>query len=714
MLYRRRVPRSHRALLLALSLAACHRPLPSPPRDAAPVDVARPVTDAPAGRPDAITDAITDAPTDAITDVAHAPGAVDAACSALTAASLARWDALVRGRRESVPVLYGADRRAEVRRRWECVRVAGGAWALALDARSLAVVFVRPDGSTARVTPPGCAVDPLVPGFLGTALAPQPGPGASPSAVVTCDNGRGAVVSVTADGLATSPLPFGGVRVRLSDLDRDGLLDVSTVAEAPGAVVFVAHALPAGGFSQDDEVARVALRGQCPERPAALLVPVPADAPEEDDPNDEHGIARRVACARVWGLSAPAIAALIDRAEAERRGTVPADGGVAAVDAGARLSLPRASLLAIAARTPPQRLRPAALPSMVEVTPAEPGVDAGVTAAPVVPAASGAVTAACGAAAARVRRLTEAEVTRAGESLTDAGTDDIDGRPVLRRMGFVRRSLGRCVPTVGGAWVLALRSIERAEGEGGTGSFRARWAADFVTTAGARVDGPEGAALVDEGCDHDELDAFAGSDIDGDGRGELAVAGTHYWCGDGDGDAPIPVRVLTARGDRVTPYAPFAAVGAVESFTDFDRDGRLDFVDAERWGRIVCDPAAVGVDDSPGPTALWHALPDGTFSRTDAVARAYLRRGSCARPPRRLFPAASAPGSDARLDGSSALFAAVCAMAHGWSAERVQLRAIDELRAMGPARARFACNDLEWLSWRLLVGLPGVADTSTP
>ncbi len=53
-------------------------------------------------------------------------------------------------------------------------------------------------------------------------------------------------------------------------------------------------------------------------------------------------------------------------------------------------------------------------------------------------------------------------------------------------------------------------------------------------------------------------------------------------------------------------------------------------------------------------------------------------------------------------------------MAHGWSAERVQLRAIDELRTMGPARARFACNDLEWLSWRLLVGLPGVANTSTP
>lgn len=154
----------------------------------------------------------------------------------------------------------------------------------------------------------------------------------------------------------------------------------------------------------------------------------------------------------------------------------------------------------------------------------------------------------------------------------------------------------------------------------------------------------------------------------------------------------------------VAPYAPFAAVGTVESFTDFDRDGRLDFVDAERWGRIECDPVGVGVDDSPGPTSLWHARPDGTFSRTDDVARVPAARELRAPAAAHLSPPAE--GSDERRDGSSALFAAVCAMAHGWSAERVQLRAIEELRAMGPVRSRFACNDLEWLSWRLLVGLP--------
>lgn len=703
MLYPPPVPHSLRACLVALTLAACHGPPAPPPHDTSPADIARPAADVPAGR---ATAAVIDVP---VATATTAPSsAVDATCSALTAASLARWDALVRARTESIPVMYGADHRAEVRRRWECVRVAEGAWALALEARSLAVVFVRPDGTTARVTPPGCSVDTSVPGFQGTAFSAQPGAGPSPSAVVTCDNGRGAVVLVTADGLATSPLPFGSVPVRLSDLDRDGLFDVSTAPPSPGAVVFVAHALPTGGFSQDDEVTRVALRGQCPERPTSLLVPVPADASSEDTPNDEYRLSRRVTCARVWGLSAAAVSALIDRAESEGP-PVEADGGVTpgAADGGVSLSVPHATLLAIAARAPLQRLRPAGLPPIVAAAPAEPAVDAGVAGDAGVPASSGAVAAACGDAATRVRRLTAAEVTRAGESLTDAGTDNIDGRPVLRRMGIIRRSLGRCVPTAGGAWVLALRTIDREGSEEGTVRFRARWAADFVTTAGVRVEGPERTALLDEGCDHDELNAFAGSDLDGDGRGELAFAGVHFWCGDGDGDAPIPVTVLTARGDRVIPYAPFAAVGTVETFTDFDRDGRLDFVDTGRWGRIECDPVGVGVDDSPGPTSLWHALPDGTFSRTDAVARAYLHRGSCARPPRRIYPPPPAPGSDERHDGSPALFAAVCAMAHGWSAERVQLRAIDELRAMGPVRSRFACNDLEWLSWRLLVGVPG-------
>lgn len=700
MRYLPRVRHPDRVCLVALALVACQRPPPTAPPDAGAVDVARPAVDVPADRaavaPDAPAPA---APTTAVT----------AACAALTAASLARWDAMVRARTESIPVLYQADRRAEVRRRWECVRAADGAWALALEARSLAVVYVRPDGTTARVTPPGCAVDGSVPGFLGTAFSPQPGVGPAPSAVVTCDNHRGAVVTVTADGLATSPLPFGDQPVRLSDLDRDGLLDVLTTPPETGAVVFVAHALPAGGFTQDDEVTRVALRGQCPERPTALLVPVSADPPSDVDPNDEHRLARRVACARVWRASTAAVSALIDRAEAEGP-PVEGDGGVAprSADAGVSLPVPRATLLAIAARAPMQRLRPAALPPFAAVPPVETGVDAGVPTDAGLPAATGPVAAACSDAASRVRRLTNAEVTRAGESLTDAGTDTVDGRPVMRRMGIIRRSLGRCVPTAGGAWVMALRAIERERREDDDSPlrFRARWAADFVTTAGVRIEGPEQASLVDEGCDHDELDAFAGSDIDGDGRGELAFAGTHFWCGDGDGDNPIPVTVLTARGDRVAPYAPFAAVGPVESFTDFDRDGRLDFVDTKRWGRIECDPVGVGVDDSPGPTSLWHALPDGTFSRDDAVARAYLRRGSCARPPRRIY-SPPAPGSDDRLDGSPALFAGVCAMAHGWSAERVQLRAIEELRAMGPRRFRYVCNDLEWLSWLLLTGVPG-------
>ena len=672
------------AILGLVALTACRRPPVAPVPDAV-------VAAADAGRHAA------DAPADAIADAPDAPtpstgGALQATCAALTAASLAQWDAVVRAHgSQSVPVIYEASRRAEVRRRWECVRVPEGAWALSLEARSLAVVFVRPDGTTARATPPGCANDPTIPGFQGTALGPQPGVTGSASVVVTCDNARGAVVSVTPDGLAVAPLPFGGVDVRLGDVDRDGLLDVMTDPERAGGVTFVAHALPAGGFSLDDEVTRVVLRGQCPERPGALRVAVRPDVVDDDDPNRADAVARRVACARVWRVPVAELVAQIE-----------ADGGEPSS---------RASLRALASLRPPQHLRPVALPAVTDGPVAEPrastetaapasGADAGA------PAWPRAVARACEAAAARVRRLTEAEITRAGESLTDAGTDTIDGRPVARRMGIVRRSLGRCVAAAGGAWVLALRSVTRdaVEAEARV-RFRARWAADFVTTEGVRIDGGERGALVDEGCDHDELDAFASSDLDGDGRGELAVGGTHTWCGDGDGDDPIPVTVLTARGDRVAPYAPFAAVGVVESFVDFDRDGRLDFIDGERWGRVACDPAAVGVDESSGPRTLWHTRPDGTFARDDAVTRAYLRRGSCATPPRRLY-AAPVDDGDAAIDGTGALFQAVCARAHGWSIERVQWQALAELRARGPERARFRCNDVEWLSWRILVGLP--------
>lgn len=708
-------------LALALALVACRRtpaPTPTPPPIASPaIDAGRAAADAPA------IDAIVDVPGEVAP--AHA-GALEAACAALAVGSLARWDAVVRAHgTRSVPVIYGASSRPRVRQRWECVRVADGAWALSLEAATLSVVFVRPDGTTVRATPPGCAVDPAIPGFSGTVLAPQPRVGDGPArALVTCDNQRGAAITVAADGLTVAPLPFAGADVRLDDVDRDGLVDVlaalggAAAQYGSGAVTFVAHATPDGGFALDDEVARVALRGQCPEQPTALLSPARSDLSFDDGPNAAPALARRVMCARVWGVPVAAIAALIDRAEAEGPPTDPTadpvDAGMVVTDGGARrYRIDRTALLALAnSARPPLRLRPMALPP---VAAAEPSPDAG-TAAVVVdagesadagaPAWPRAVARVCAEAGARVQRLTSAEITRAGESLTDAGTDNIDGRPTARRMTLVRRSLGRCVAARGGAWVLALRSLERGAVEGGsTVTFRARWAADFVTSAGARVPGPEREALVDEGCDHDELGPVATSDLDGDGRGELALASTHFWCGDGDGDNRLPVTVLTARGDRVEVYPPFAAIGPVQSFVDFDRDGRLDLVDEVRWGSVECDPAGVGVDDSPGPLSLWHALPDGSFSRADAVARAFLRRGGCSAAPTRMYAAAGDDAYGGR-DGSDALFRGVCARAHGWSAERVQLQALADLRALGPAAARFRCNDLEWLSWRILIGPP--------
>lgn len=130
---------------------------------------------------------------------------------------------------------------------------------------------------------------------------------------------------------------------------------------------------------------------------------------------------------------------------------------------------------------------------------------------------------------------------------------------------------------------------------------------------------------------------------------------------------------------------------------DVDPDGHLDGLAAlgetgQRYGSGVA-------------TFVAQATPDGGFALDDEVARAFLRRGGCRAAPTRIY-AAPQGDPDGERDGSDALFRGVCARAHGSSAERVQLQALADLRALGPAGARFVCNDLEWLSWRILIGPP--------
>lgn len=715
-----------RLAALALALAACRETAPAPtgparpaldaatpdaPAEAAPVDAGAPLADAP---------------------LADAPSPLRDACEALTRASLARWNAN-----------FSPPERARWPQfaRWSCAPAADGAWALTLDGRTLGVAFVAPDGAVARLPLNSCSLQETNPSDSPYFFIEDRDGDGRTEVLLHCVDGRAQAIVRGAAGLAPSPLPFAGASVDLVDVDRDGRTDLvghfgaldeqdfGLVADAlPDAELifvahaaplrFVAHALPGGGFSLDDEVARVVLRGQCPERPTSLLLPQDEDL---DENSHEEAITRRVMCARVWGVPVAEIAALIDRAEAEGEPPRRFNGSrprVAAGDGGVRFPLPRAALLRVAENArPPLRLRPvrlpavAALPDPPDAGPdededethdfdlvADAGPDAGADAgdAAVVPALPAAAARACAAAAERVRRLTQAEVRRSGEVTRD---DDESPGWVTRQMGHLRETLGRCVAARGGAWVLALRSLGRGRSvDGDKPALHARWAADFIAADGARVEGPAQGPLVIDSCDEDEARVLGASDFDGDGRGELAVGNVHHNCI--DPDHPLPTRVFTARDGRVAPYAPFDTVGGVQSVTDFDRDGRLDFVEDNRWHNLYpsyCSRHVVNSAGRHGPPTLWHARPDGTFSRNDGAARAFAR--ACA-PPARIY--ATSRGNDWSLwEGTDALFRAVCARAHGWSAERVQLQALAELRSSGSYGS--FCDGLEWLSWRLVI-----------
>jgi hypothetical protein len=82
--------------------------------------------------------------------------------------------------------------------------------------------------------------------------------------------------------VAWDPVP-GRTVLSWSDFDRDGRPDL--VLDSVPNVVAIAHSLPAGRFSTDDDVTRAVLRASC-ARPVVpysspLAVPVPFD-PSDD------------------------------------------------------------------------------------------------------------------------------------------------------------------------------------------------------------------------------------------------------------------------------------------------------------------------------------------------------------------------------------------------------------------------------------------------
>jgi len=162
---------------------------------------------------------------------------------------------------------------------------------------------------------------------------------------------------------------------------------------------------------------------------------------------------------------------------------------------------------------------------------------------------------------------------------------------------------------------------------------------------------------------------------------------------------PDTVTLHTARGGAVRPYAPARGFEQILSVEDIDADGRPDLILPSPW-RLL-DHCGMTGDWHEGPTLAAHALPDGTFSTRDDVARAWVMR-QCERAPR-----CSPYNSFGPLDVSDI----ACARAWGQSPEAVVAAArplVLAQRRRDPERAAGAesCMSFQELTALAAVALP--------
>lgn len=437
--------------------------------------------------------------------------------------------------------------------------------------------------------------------------------------------------------------------------DRRGLL-----REAPPTVV--AHRLADGRFALDDEVTRALLRAACPESPRATYVS-PGDTPEATIENTLIELFWTGFCVRAWGGTP-------DEAErAIRATTLPA-------------GLP--DLVAEAARA----AREAVLPITLTDRPVEPLSGRPATAATASftpPPPPRPVDPRCAAVIARNRqhvaaanRLADAQ--RRAEGPTHGG--------VLLDVDAQHRP---CEATPAGVWSLTLATarylIEVVP------HVTADTTLTWTPTTGAAVSlaTPLVAEQLPTSSTYPTLEGVY--DWDGDGVHEVVLRVERRV---EEAAEPDTVTVYTVRDGVVRPYAPAQSDEAIVSVEDVDRDGRPDLILASPWRTF--EPCGHVGTWRHGPTLAAHALPDGTFSTRDEVARAWVMR-QCERGWR---------GEHSDVVG---VFDVACARAWGQSPEAVvaasrplvlALRRSDPVRAAGAE----ACTSFHELAAIAALALP--------
>ncbi|MEZ4407529.1 MAG: VCBS repeat-containing protein [Polyangiales bacterium] len=216
------------------------------------------------------------------------------------------------------------------------------------------------------------------------------------------------------------------------------------------------------------------------------------------------------------------------------------------------------------------------------------------------------------AACARMRDAQSAQLSRA---FGDAG--DETARAVFA-------VVGECHYGPSGAWVIeAAGPLQQRTARGDDGPtrwFEQRARLAFVANGG-RVTRSTRAAVTLSSRDERGVAMYftALHDLDGDGADEAAVAVRAERLDLGNPTSVTGV-IYAARDGAVAPYARGEGVSATDAF-DVDGDGRPDFVQPSRYRA----PNGCGPSIFYGPSELAHALPDGGFSRDDAVAREFVR-----------------------------------------------------------------------------------------
>lgn len=202
-----------------------------------------------------------------------------------------------------------------------------------------------------------------------------------------------------------------------------------------------------------------------------------------------------------------------------------------------------------------------------------------------------------------------------------------------------------------GAWavVLSEAKLTAPSGEGGT------WCGAEVSYRIARLEpnapaAYEAAATVSNYADSQQSARIdAQYDLDGDGRDELFIAYNSWFNGGGNESS---ASVLQSTSGRIGSYPVGFAYDRVE---DADGDGRPDLVNDHFYSAIdTC--AGLNEHRIDGPSLLVHALPNGSFTMGDEIARRWAIR-ECPNDPGKPPYAEGVTAGCARLWGHRPPFA---------------------------------------------------------